>query len=194
MAGRYFSLRMHPVSVRERVGAPLSLASIARDLQVSPATIAKYLDILEALYIVFTVRPYHHRNIARALLKAPKVYFFDSGLVKGDQGARFENAWAAMLLKHVHFLQDVEGQAVSLHYIRDKQGGEVDLVVCRDKLPVLLAECKHANAAISRMLINLAAQFPQAQALQVVRELRQEERRGAVSMVRAADWLAGLEA
>lgn len=46
MAGRYFSLRMHPVSVRERVGAPLSLASIARDLQVAPATIAKYLDIL----------------------------------------------------------------------------------------------------------------------------------------------------
>ena len=194
MAGRYFSLRMHPVPVRERVGAPLSLASIARDLQVSPATIAKYLDILEAIYIVFTVRPYHHRNIARAILKAPKVYFFDTGLVKGDQGARLENACAAMLLKHVHFLQDVEGQAAALHHIRDKQGGEVDLVVCRDKLPVLLAECKHAGTAISRMLITLAAQFPQAQALQVVRELRQEERRGSVSIVRAADWLAGLEA
>ena len=192
--GEIRAMRLLVEMLRERVGAPLSLASIARDLQVSPATIAKYLDILEALYIVFTVRPYHHRNIARALLKAPKVYFFDTGLVRGDQGARLENACAAMLLKHVHFLQDVEGQAVALHYIRDKQGGEVDLVVCRDNLPVLLAECKHADAAISRMLINLAAQFPQAQALQVVRELRQEEQRGAVSIVRAADWLAGLAA
>ena len=192
--GEIRAMRLLVEMLRERVGAPLSLASIARDLQVSPVTIAKYLDILEALYIVFTVRPYHHRNIARALLKAPKVYFFDTGLVRGDQGARLENACAAMLLKHVHFLQDVEGQAVALHYIRDKQGGEVDLVVCRDNLPVLLAECKHADAAISRMLINLAAQFPQAQALQVVRELRQEEQRGAVSIVRAADWLAGLAA
>ena len=192
--GEIRAMRLFVEMLRERVGSPLSLASMARDLQVSPPTIAKYLDILEALYIVFTVRPYHHRNIARAILKAPKVYFFDTGLVKGDQGARLENACAAMLLKHVHFLQDVEGQAVSLHYIRDKQGGEVDLVVCRDNLPVLLAECKHADTAISRMLINLAAQFPQAEALQVVRDLRQEERRGAVSIVRAAAWLAGLAA
>ncbi len=103
------------------------------------------------------------------------MYFFDTGLVIGDEGARLENACAAMLLKHVHFLQDVEGRALSLHYIRDKEGGEVDLVVCRDKVPVLLAECKHAGAAVSRMMMNLAARFPQAEALQVVRELRQGE-------------------
>ena len=192
--GEMRAMRLFVDLLRERVGSPLSLASIARDLQVSPATVAKYLDILEALYIVFTVRPYHHRNIARAILKSPKVYFFDNGLVKGDAGARLENACAAMLLKHVHYLQDVEGQAVTLHYIRDKQGFEIDLVVCRDNLPVLLAECKHADAAVSRMLINLAARFPQAAALQVVRELRQEEQRGAVTIVRAGDWLASLAA
>ena len=192
--GEMRAMRLFVGLLRERVGSPLSLASIARDLQVSPATVAKYLDILEALYVVFTVRPYQHRNIARAILKSPKVYFFDIGLVKGDAGARLENACAAMLLKHVHYLQDVEGQAVSLHYIRDKEGFEIDLVVCRDKQPVLLAECKHADAAVSRMLINLAARFPQAEALQVVRELRQEEQRGAVSVVRASDWLATLAA
>ena len=192
--GEMRAMRLFVGLLRERVGSPLSLASIARDLQVSPATVAKYLDILEALYVVFTVRPYHHRNIARAILKSPKVYFFDTGLVKGDAGARLENACAAMLLKHVHYLQDVEGQAVSLHYIRDKEGFEIDLVVCRDNQPVLLAECKHADAAVSRMLINLAARFPQAEALQVVRELRQEEQRGAVSIVRAGDWLATLAA
>ena len=192
--GEMRAMRLFVDLLRERVGSPLSLASIARDLQVSPATVAKYLDILEALYIVFTVRPYHHRNIARAILKSPKVYFFDTGLVKGDAGVRLENACAAMLLKHVHYLQDVEGQAVSLHYIRDKEGFEIDLVVCRENEPVLLAECKHADAAVSRMLINLAARFPQAAALQVVRELRQEEQRGAVSVVRAGDWLASLAA
>ena len=192
--GEIHAMRLFVDMLRERTGTPLSLASMARDLQVSPVTLASYLDILEALHVVFTVRPYHHRNIARAILKAPKVYFYDTGLIIGDQGARLENACAAMLLKHVHFLQDTQGQSVALHYIRNKEGGEVDLVVCRDNEPVLLVECKHADTALSRMLINLSAQFPQAPALQVVRELRQEEQRGAVGIVRAADWLAGLAA
>ena len=191
--GEVLAMRLFVGMLRERVGSPLSLACIARDLQVSPTTVAKYLDILEALHVVFSVRPYH-RNIARAILKAPKVYFFDTGLVVGDEGARLENACAAMLLKHVHFLQDVEGRAVSLHYVRDKEGGEVDLVLCGNNVPVLLAECKHADAAVSRMMVNLAARFPKAEALQVVRELRREEKRGAVAVVRAADWLAGLAA
>ena len=45
------------------------------------------------LYIVFTVQPWHH-NIGRAILRAPKVCFFDTGLVRGDEGVRFENAVA----------------------------------------------------------------------------------------------------
>lgn len=56
--------------LRERVGSPLSLASLARDLAVSPTTLRRYLDILEALYVVIVVQPWH-RNIARALLQAP---------------------------------------------------------------------------------------------------------------------------
>ena len=187
------AMRLFVEMLRERVGSPVSLASIARDLQVSPTTLAKYLDILEALYVVFTVRPYH-RNVARAVLKAPKVYFFDTGLVAGDEGVRFENACAAMLLKHAHYLQDVEGQAVTLHYIRDKEGNEVDLVLCRNKVPVLLAECRHSDTAVSRFMAGLAARFPKVQAFQVVRELRQEEKRGDVSIVRAAEWLAELAA
>ena len=79
------TMRLFVEVLRERVGSPLSLASIARDLAVAPATLKRYLDILQALFIVFTVQPWHH-NIARALLKSPKVYFFDTGLVRGDQG------------------------------------------------------------------------------------------------------------
>jgi hypothetical protein len=43
-------------------------------------------------------------------------------------------------------------------------------------------------------MAGLAARFPKARALQVVRELRQEEKRGDVYIVRAADWLAELAA
>ena len=187
------AMRVFVEMLRERVGSPLSLASMARDLQVSPSTLAKYLGILEALYIVFTVPPYH-RNVARAILKAPKVYFFDNGLVAGDEGARFENACAAMLLKHAHYLHDVEGRAASVHYIRDKEGNEIDLVLCINHAPVLFAECRHADSAVSHYMASVASRFPKARALRLVREIRQEEQRGAVSVVRAADWLAELAA
>ena len=78
------AMRVFVDMLRDRVGSPLSLASLARDLQISPTTLGRYLEILEALHIVFTVRPFH-RNIARALLKEPKVYFFDTGLVRCDE-------------------------------------------------------------------------------------------------------------
>ena len=93
-----------------------------------------------------------------------------------------------------HYLQDVKGRAASVHYIRDKEGNEVDLVLCMNHAPVLLVECKHSHAAVSRFMATLAARFPKARSLQVVREARQEEERGAVSVVRASDWLAGLAA
>jgi hypothetical protein len=108
--------------------SPLSLASMARDLAVAPATLKRYLDILEALFIVFSVRPWH-RNIARAILQSPKVYFYDTGLVRGDQGVVLENAVAGMLLKHIHFLQDSGGRPVGLHYIRTKDGTEIDFAL-----------------------------------------------------------------
>lgn len=179
--------------LRERVGSPLSLASLARDLQVSPTTLARYLDILEALYVVFVVRPYS-RNIARALLKEPKVYFFDTALAGTSEGARFENACAAMLIKHAHYLQDVEGRNLSLRYVRDKEGREVDFVLCEADRPIGFAECKLADASVSPYLAALAERFPGAGAVQLVRDLRQPEQRGRVAIEPAARWLAELAA
>lgn len=190
------AMRVFIDMLRARVGAPLSLASLSRDLQVSPTTLGKYLEILEALHIVFVVRPYH-RNIARALLKEPKVYFFDTGLVAatlGEGGARFENACAAMLLRHVHFLQDSAGRDVSLHYVRDKEGREIDFVLCENGEPLGFAECKLADPNVPPFLAAVAGRFPDAQAALLVRYLRQTEQRGRVVVERAADWLARLSA
>lgn len=187
------AMRVFVDMLRERVGAPLSLASLARDLQISPTTLARYLDILEALYVVFTVRPYS-RNIARALLKEPKVYFFDTALVNAGEGARFENACAAMLLKHVHYLQDVAGRRLALNYVRDKEGREVDFVVCESDVPIGFAECKLADASISPYLATLSERFPAAGAVQLVRDLLQPEQRGRIAVEPAARWLAELAA
>lgn len=191
--GELNAMRVFLDMLRQRVGSPLSLASLARDLQVSPTTLGKYLDILEALHIVFVVRPFH-RNIARALLKEPKVYFFDAGLVEGDDGARFENACAAMLLRHAHFLQDSAGRDIRLHYVRDKEGREIDFALCEGDSPLGFAECKLADPHVPPYLAAVAERFPEAGATLLVRYLRQPEQRGRVAVERAADWLARLAA
>jgi len=187
------TMRLFVELLRERVGSPLSLASIARDLAVSPSTLKRYLDILQALYIVFTVHPWH-RNIARAILQTPKVYFFDTGLVRGDDGMRLENAVAAMLLKHVHFEQDANGKSTGLHYIRTKDGTEVDFALSEDERLTHLIECKLADNTVHRALAGFAGKFPEAEAIQLVRDLRQEEYRAPVQIVDAARWLAELAA
>ncbi len=187
------AMRLLVVLLRERVGSPLSIASLARDLQVASNTVAKYLDILEALYIIFLVWPFY-RNVAWATLKEPKAYFFDTAYVHGDDGVKWENACATMLLKHVHFEQDVLGKRASLHHLRTKEGAEVDFVLCEDDRPSHLIECKHADNRSASSLIKFAGLFPEAKPTQLMRELRQEEYRRSVSIVKWADWLVELAA
>lgn len=191
--GEARAMRLFVEMLRERVGSPVSLASMVRDLQVSPTTLGRYLGILETLHIAFVVRPFH-RNIARALLKEPKVYFYDTGLVKGDEGVRFENACANMLLTEVQRVRDAEGKEASLGYIRDKEGREIDFVMCDSDQPTQLIECKWSNATVPSYLAATAARFPEARATLLVRHLRQREQRGPVAVDSAAEWLADLGA
>ncbi len=84
--------------LRKRVGSPVSYNSLARDLQCSDKTVKRWLTILENMYVIFKVGPFH-RNIARSILKAPKYYFYDTGQVIGDSGIKLENLTACALLK-----------------------------------------------------------------------------------------------
>ncbi|MBC8384903.1 MAG: ATP-binding protein, partial [Candidatus Cloacimonetes bacterium] len=111
--------------LRERVGSLISYKSIAEDVGIAPNTVKKYIRILEALFIVFKVTPYS-TNIARSLLKEPKIYFFDTGMIRGDDGIKFENFIAVSLLKHSLGKTDSEGQKTELHFLRTKEGKEVD--------------------------------------------------------------------
>lgn len=182
------AIRLFAQMLRGRVGSPLSLASIARDMQLSPTTLKKYLDILEALYIVFVVRPWHH-NIARATLQAPKVYFYDTGLVEGDDGVRFENLVATHLLKHMQYQHDVQGKEVGLHYIRTKDDAEVDFVLSEKMVVTHLIECKLSDDKPHKALRRFADEMPKATAVQLLRDLRHSFDVGSIHMRRADEWL-----
>ena len=191
------AMRLFAQTLQQRVGSPLSIASIARDMAVAPTTLTRYLAILEALFIVFTVRPWS-RNITRATLQQPKVYFFDTGLVQGDAGVRFENLVACHLLKQVHWQQDAQGKNVDLHYIRTKDGAEVDFALsdastAEPKLTHLI-ECKLSDAKPHAALKRFSIEQPEAVAVQLVRDLRHEQDKGELQIRDAAKWLAALGA
>ena len=179
--------------MRRRVGSPVSCTSLARDLQRSPKTIRRWLDVLERMYIVFRVAPYH-RNIARALLKEPKYYFYDTGQVLGDAGSRLENLVAGALLKELHFLEDTLGRSCTLHYLRDKEGREVDFLVTIDERPALMVEVKWAEGGLSRSLPVFSRYLPGVPGVQLVGELEREKSfESGLRIVRAAPWLADLD-
>jgi len=86
-----------------RVGSTTSYTSLANDLQVSIHTVKHWLQILENLYVIFPVRPYH-KNIARSILKESKYYLYDTGAVEGSLGAKLENIVACALLRELHLI------------------------------------------------------------------------------------------
>jgi len=179
--------------LRSRVGSPLSYTSIAQDLQIAPNTVRRYIDILESLCIVFTIRPFH-RNVARAILKEPKLYFYDTGFVEGDEGVRLENTCAVCLWKHVQYLQDVEGEDVELTYIKTKEGKEVDFTLSRKKKATHLIEVKASDDSPAASLVAFAKKIPAAMAVQLVGNLRREQQIDRVAVVNAAKWLGQLSA
>jgi uncharacterized protein len=186
--------------LRARTGSPLSIESLARDLAIAPNTARNYINILEALHIVFLVRPYH-RNIARAQAKAPKLYFYDWAYVQNPNstddasGAQFENCIASHLLKHVQFLNDSQGEQLELHYIRTASGHEIDFVIANEAGDATqFIEVKLSDSKPTYALKQMAQTHANAKAIQLVLHGKHDYEVDGISVCGAAQWLAVLAA
>jgi len=178
--------------LRTRVGSTTSFSALAEDLQVSIHTVKHWIQILENLCVIFAVRPYH-RNISRSLLKEPKYYFYDTGAVEGDLGAKLENAVALALLRDLNLLEDTTGSRTALHYLRDKEKNEVDFLAVVDGKPSLMVEVKAAEDSFSRSLFRFHSYLPAVKAVQVVYDLKRRKSSGAAQMLGAHEFLAEFE-
>ncbi len=178
--------------LRKRVGSPISYSSLAGDLQCSDKTVKRWLTILENMYVIFRVSPFH-KNVARSILKAPKFYFYDTGQVLGDEGIKLENLVAGALLKEIHFLEDCLGERCELHFLRTKDGREIDFFVTRDGSPLLMLEVKWSDGKPSRNFHPFSSFFPNTRNVQLVKELDREKTYPDGTEVRSAcNWLADL--
>lgn len=121
-----------------RTAQMLNLTDLARDVGVSPPTIRQWLSVLEASHQLFLLHPYYE-NLGKRLIKTPKLYWLDTGLVcfllglktedavlQGPMaGPLFETAVVAELAKA--FLH--RGLPPALWYWRSREGWEVDALV-----------------------------------------------------------------
>ncbi len=121
-----------------RSGQILNTSSLANDCGIDSKTAKAWISVLEASYLLFLLRP-HHANFNKRLIKAPKLYFLDTGLLcwllgihKPEQlathplrGAIFET-WVVSELRKNHLNQ---GKRPAFYFWRDSNGNEVDLII-----------------------------------------------------------------
>ncbi len=124
--------------IAARTGQLLNLSAIANDTGLSQPTIKHWVSALEAGFIIFRLAPYFP-NISKRLIKTPKVYFYDTGLLcfllgitepvhlvnHPLRGAIFENMVVADILKQRHH----SVLPSNLYFYRDHSGIEVDLLM-----------------------------------------------------------------
>ena len=125
------------------------------------------------------------------MLKEPKIYFFDVGLVNGDEGAKFENLMAISLLKHVYARQDYHAEELTIHYMRTKEKHEVDFALHKDGKIIQIIEAKHADDSISKNLRYFHEKYNYP-AVQVVKELKNNFQSKGIEVIRAREFLENL--
>jgi predicted AAA+ superfamily ATPase len=121
-----------------RSGQLLNLTSLGADCGISAVTVRQWLSLLEASYLVTLLRPYH-RNFGKRLVKSPKLYFLDVGLMAwllgirdaasiqnhASRGALFETYVVGEFIKQ----RFNAGQPADLYFWRDSAGHEIDLLI-----------------------------------------------------------------
>ncbi len=137
--------------------------SISRSIGVDLKTVQRWLSILETSYIAFTLKPWH-RNFSKRIIKSPKLYFYDTGLLSyllgietpeellasTYKGALFENYALLEIMKN----HKNKGLKRSYYFWRDSNGNEIDLIIERG-LKIQCVEMKASATVKSEFLKSL---------------------------------------
>lgn len=121
-----------------RTGQLLNLSSLSADCGISHTTARSWISILQASYIIHLVSP-HYKNFSKRIIKSPKLYFIDTGLLcyllrirRPDEipthsmkGAIFETFAVAEIYKAFINI----GETPPVYFWRDRTGHEVDVII-----------------------------------------------------------------
>lgn len=134
-----------------RIGSPLSMANLAKDLHVAFDSVKSWLEVFERFFLVFRIAPWQ-KKITRAITKEKKLYLFDyAGLP--SEAAKVENMVAVELFRAVKNWNDLGLGDFSLHFVRNREKEEVDFLIANQEKPFLLIEVKQSETSPSKSLI-----------------------------------------
>lgn len=133
-------------------GGIWNASSFAKALGITVPTVNRYVDFFEAAFIVNRLLPFH-LNLKKRLIKAPKIYIRDSGLLHYLTGiANFENlqgnvllgnSWEGYVIEQIK--QFLPGE-INAYYYRTHNGTESDLVLARGNKALACIEIKYTAA------------------------------------------------
>ena len=118
-----------------QIGSQVSLSELGTSLGMSKETVARYIDLLEKSYVLFTLRGFS-RNLRKEVSKMPKIYFYDLGVRNAvignlnflkdreDAGKLWENFLISERMKKMEYRQEL----YSHYFWRLSSGAEIDLV------------------------------------------------------------------
>lgn len=147
-----------------RSGQLLNLSDIARDTGITPATATKWLSILETSGIIYLLEPYH-TNITKRLIKAPKLYFLDTGLcaylTEWSSPETLEAGAMSGAILETYVLTEIlksywhNGKRAPLYFYRDKDKKEIDFLIVKDDI-IYPLECKKTGNTDSHLINNFS--------------------------------------
>jgi predicted AAA+ superfamily ATPase len=133
-------------------GQILNYSDIGRSLQISSPTIKTYIDFFESSFLIKRLQPYYF-NIKKRLIKSPKIYLTDTGILHRLLNiSDFEslqaypligNSWESYVINQILSLLNAD---VELSYYRTQDGSEIDLVFIKSLKPVATAEIKYSSS------------------------------------------------
>lgn len=141
----------------------LNVTALAEDAGITRKTAEAWLSVLETSYIIYMLKPFY-KNFGKRIIKNPKMYFYDTGLVSSllgisnseqietfyMRGALFENFVVSELLKRRLFA----GKSDELYFWRDSNGVEID-VIEEDNLELKAYEIKASETMNSAFFSNI---------------------------------------
>jgi len=133
-------------------GQLLNVSTISNSLGVTTPTVKRYIDFLEEAFLLKSLYPFSW-NMSKRLVKAPKVYLTDTGILHHLSGVTdlinlsgnpiVGNSWESFV---VNQLLALKKNQVELYFYRTHQGTEVDLVFTRGLQVIATAEIKYSNS------------------------------------------------
>jgi len=126
-------------SLAARCGELLNYTAVANEVEVETQTIQRWLSVLQTSGIIFLLEPYSN-NLLKRMIKTPKIYFYDSGLVcyltrwtSSDalrNGAKAGNIFENFVISEIMKSHINQGKTLrSIYYYRDKDKKEIDLLI-----------------------------------------------------------------